>query len=48
MLHRVVGHLDNTDRVMNDTFWVGSWHGLEDKHLNYIAEQLVNFVKENK
>ncbi len=46
--HRVVGCLENTDRVMNDTFWVGSWPGLEDKHLDYIAEQMVNFVKENK
>ncbi|MCF7832284.1 MAG: lipopolysaccharide biosynthesis protein RfbH [Candidatus Marinimicrobia bacterium] len=48
MPHRVVGPLDNTDRVMNDTFWVGSWPGLEDKHLDYIAEQMVDFVNENK
>ncbi len=46
--HRVVGSLENTDRVMNDTFWVGSWPGLEERHLDYIAEQMVNFVKENK
>ena len=48
MPHRVVGSFNNTDRVMNDTFWVGSWPGLEDRHLEYITEQLVNFVKENK
>jgi CDP-6-deoxy-D-xylo-4-hexulose-3-dehydrase len=48
MPHRVVGSLENTDRVMNDTFWVGSWPGLEDRHLDYIAEQISNFVKENK
>ena len=48
MPHRVVGSLENTDRVMNDTFWVGAWPGLEDKHLNYIAEQMINFVKENR
>lgn len=46
--HRVVGCLENTDRVMNNTFWLGIWPGLEDKHLDYIAEQMVNFVKENK
>ncbi|MFA6618316.1 MAG: lipopolysaccharide biosynthesis protein RfbH [Candidatus Neomarinimicrobiota bacterium] len=48
MPHRVVGSLKNTDRVMNDTFWLGSWPGLEDRHLDYIAQQLVNFVKENR
>ena len=48
MSHRVVGSLDNTDRVMNDTFWVGSWPGLEDRHLDYISEQIMNFVKENR
>lgn len=45
--HRVVGCLENTDRVMNNTFWLGIWPGLEDKHLDYIAEQMMNFVKEN-
>ncbi len=48
MPHRIAGSLENTDRVMNDTFWVGSWPGLEDRHLDYIAEQMVTFVKENK
>ena len=46
--HRVVGSLENTDRVMNDTFWIGIWPGLEDKHLDYIADTMVKFVKENR
>ena len=48
MPHRIVGPLDNTDRVMNDTFWVGSWPGLEEEHLDYIAQKMVDFVNENK
>ncbi|MDD0852534.1 lipopolysaccharide biosynthesis protein RfbH [Halobacteriovorax sp. GB3] len=37
---RVIGELPNTERIMNDTFWVGVWPGLEEKHLDYIASTM--------
>ncbi|MDD4961802.1 MAG: lipopolysaccharide biosynthesis protein RfbH [Candidatus Marinimicrobia bacterium] len=43
MPHRVVGGLENTDRVMTETFWVGIWPGLEEEHLDYIAASIASF-----
>lgn len=36
--YRVVGELTNTDRIMNDTFWVGVYPGLSDEKIDYMAK----------
>lgn len=36
--YRVVGSLTNTDRIMNDTFWVGVYPGMTDEKLDYMAK----------
>ena len=44
---RVVGDLVNTDRIMNDSFWVGVWPGLSTQMLDYIIETLHEILKVN-
>jgi CDP-6-deoxy-D-xylo-4-hexulose-3-dehydrase len=44
---RISGDLTNTDIVMNQTFWVGSFPGLGEPHLDYIADQIESFFGVN-
>ena len=41
--HRVVGDLTNTDRTMNNTFWIGLYPALGESHFNYVVEKLEEF-----
>jgi CDP-6-deoxy-D-xylo-4-hexulose-3-dehydrase len=42
---RVVGNLTNTDRIMNDTFWVGVYPGMTDEKLDYMIKVIREAVK---
>ena len=42
---RIVGTLDNSDKVMNDSFWIGVWPGLSEKHLIYIVDKVILFLQ---
>lgn len=41
--YRISGNLDNTDLIMNHTFWLGTYPGLKHEQLEYIAESLHQF-----
>jgi CDP-6-deoxy-D-xylo-4-hexulose-3-dehydrase len=43
---RVVGTLTNTDKIMNDTFWIGTWPGIDQERLDYICECFL-YISEN-
>lgn len=45
--YRVSGELTNTDVVMNQTFWVGTFPGLGPAQLDYIADKLEEFFGVN-
>ncbi len=42
--YRVVGSLENTDRVMNSSFWIGVFPGLTREMLEYCIETISAFV----
>jgi CDP-6-deoxy-D-xylo-4-hexulose-3-dehydrase len=45
LVYRKVGELTNTDIVMNQSFWLGVWPGLNDEHYDYILEKVKEFIK---
>jgi CDP-6-deoxy-D-xylo-4-hexulose-3-dehydrase len=36
--YRIAGELINTDRIMNDTFWIGVYPGMTDEKIEYMAK----------
>jgi CDP-6-deoxy-D-xylo-4-hexulose-3-dehydrase len=43
--YRIVGSLENTDRVMTDTFWVGVYPGMTDEMIDYMAKTIIEALK---
>jgi CDP-6-deoxy-D-xylo-4-hexulose-3-dehydrase len=40
-----IGDLKNSDKLMNDSFWIGVWPGIDDDRINYIVEVFKEMVK---
>jgi CDP-6-deoxy-D-xylo-4-hexulose-3-dehydrase len=43
--YRVVGNLENTDRIMRDTFWVGVYPGMMEGMVEYIVDKMKEFFR---
>jgi CDP-4-dehydro-6-deoxyglucose reductase, E1 len=43
--YRVVGKLDATDKIMNDSFWIGVWPGVGREERGYVIEVLRKMLK---
>ncbi|ATW25672.1 lipopolysaccharide biosynthesis protein RfbH [Candidatus Formimonas warabiya] len=44
--YRVVGDLSNTNRIMNDAFWVGVYPGMTDEMIDYMSKMIANVCKQ--
>jgi len=42
--YRVVGELLNTDKIMNDSFWIGLYPGMGDGAIDYMIGKIKEFV----
>ena len=42
---RVSGHLPSADRIMNQTFFLGTYPGLTREQLDYMVETIRSFVE---
>ena len=45
--YRIAGTLDTTDRIMNDTFWLGVYPGLTDEKIDYMVQVVKESVRKS-
>ena len=44
--YRVAGSLETTDRIMNDTFWIGVYPGMTDEMIDYMAATICEAINQ--
>ena len=40
----MIGNLENTEFIMNNTFWVGVYPGMTDEMIDYMAQIIAEAV----
>jgi len=43
--YRIIGKLKNTDKVMNDAFWIGVYPGMSNEMIEFMSEQIKEVLK---
>ena len=43
--YRAIGNLPNTDKIMNDSFWIGLYPGMGDDAIDYMIKKIKEFLK---
>ncbi len=42
--YRKIGDLENSDFIMNNSFWLGVWPGITESHIDYIFTKTNDFI----
>lgn len=42
--YRVIGNLQNTDKIMNDSFWIGLYPGMDNDAIDYMIKKIREYV----
>jgi len=42
--YRAIGKLTNTDKIMNDSFWIGLYPGMGDAAIDYMINKIKEFI----
>ena len=42
--YKVIGKLPNTDKIMNDSFWIGLYPGMGDNAIDYMIKKIRKFI----
>ena len=45
--YRIVGNLENTDFIMNNSFWIGVYPGLTKEMLDFMVDKIETFLGVN-
>jgi len=42
--YKIIGNLQNTDIIMNDSFWIGVYPGIKEEDITYMCEVIERFI----
>ncbi len=45
---RISGKLDNTDKIMKDSFWIGLYPGMTDEKIEYMIKTIKQFINQQE
>jgi len=43
--YRIIGNLSNSDKVMNDSFWIGVYPGMNKESMDYMINMIQEFIR---
>ena len=46
--YRVINDLPNTDKIMNDSFWVGLYPGMGDEPIRYMIDTIKHYIADKR